>query len=70
MDYPGAAKIEQPINYQAQEGGPEGKIRNIMSVGPDVNPVGIGPKTQSQSHYLRTGRAADLGHTEIHHQKP
>ena len=48
---------------EAQEGGPEGKTRNIRSAGPDVNLVGIGPETQS--HYLRTGRAADLGYAQI-----
>ena len=68
VDYPGAAKIEQPINYQAQEGGPEGKTRNIRSVGPDVNLVGIGSETPS--HYLRTGRTADLGYAHTRHQKP
>ena len=68
VNYPGAAKIEQPINYQAQEGGPKGKTRNIRSVGPDVNLVGIGSETPS--HYLRTGRTADLGYAHTRHQKP
>ena len=68
MDYPGAEKDKRPIGHKAQEGGPEEKTGSIRSVGPDVNLVGTGPETQS--HYLRTGRAADRGHAKTDHQKP
>ena len=29
VDYPGAVKSRRPIDYQAQEGDPEGKARDI-----------------------------------------
>ena len=68
VDYPGAEESKMPIGHQAQEGGPEGKARDTKSIGPDVNLVGIGSETQSR--YLRTGRAADLGYVHTHHRKP
>ena len=67
MDYPGAEKDKGPLVIRPRKEAPKERTRNIRSAGPDVSLVGIGPETQS--HYLRTGRAADLGHTEIHHQK-
>ena len=67
-DDPGAEKDEGPLVTRPREEAPKERLRDIRSVGPDVNLVGIGPETQS--HYLRTGRAADLGYAHTHRQKP
>ena len=68
VDYPGAEKDEGPSVVRPRKEAPKERLRDIRSEGLDVNLVGNGPETQS--HYLRTGRAADLGYVHIHHQKP
>ena len=68
VDYHGAEKDKDPSVIRPRKEAPKERTRNIRSAGPDVSLVGIGSETQS--HYLRTGRAADLGYAEIHHQKP
>ena len=46
----------------------EAPKERLKMLGPNVNLVGIGSETPS--HYLRTGRTADLGYTDTHHQNP
>ena len=61
-------RIKGPYVIRPRKEAPKERFRDIRSAGPDVNLVGNGPETQSP--YLRTGRAADLGHVHTHHQKP
>ena len=60
VDHPGAEKDKGPLVIRPMKEAPKAKTRDIRSAGSDVNLVGIGPETQS--HYLRTGRAADRRH--------
>ena len=43
-------------------------MERLEILGPNVNLVGIGSETPS--HYLRTGRTADRGYADTHHQNP
>ena len=58
-------RVKGPLVIRPRKEAPKERLEIL---GPDVNLVGIGSETPS--HYLRTGRAADLGYARIHRKKP
>ena len=57
-------RLSSPSIIRPRKEAPKERLETLIrSVGPDVNLVGIGSETPS--HYLRTGRTADRGYTEI-----